>query len=172
MNFGHTYPRRRMAVLQVEHHLSVVYLKLRTASITLASKVDVLDVVGGVSDFPPVGMLPATCGGGGSDLPPAGMSPAKIEVDSTHMSASASANRFIDFSPLRLRKCRSFYIETNGTITQDFLQGWLARTNIRFAFAQLFRKSHISCGRPLRSWRPLTLMPTRKPNSDAALLWS
>jgi len=35
-------------------------------------------------------------GGGASDLPPVGISPARIEVDSTHMSASAIANRFME----------------------------------------------------------------------------
>ena len=73
-------------------------------SITLTSKVldmlDVLDVAGG---------------GGGSDLPPVGISPAKIEVDIAHMSASAIASRFMDVAPLRLRKCRNFYIKKNGT---------------------------------------------------------
>jgi hypothetical protein len=81
----------------------VVYLKLRTVSITLTSKVlDVLDE------------LDVAGGGGGSDLPPVGISPAKIEVDSAHMSASAIANRFMDVAPLRLRKCRDFYIKKNG----------------------------------------------------------
>jgi hypothetical protein len=58
-------------------------------SITLSKVLDVLavlDVVGG---------------GGGSDLPPVGISPARIEVDTTHMSASAIANRFMDVAPLR-----------------------------------------------------------------------
>ena len=80
----------------------MVYLRLRTVSITLTSKVpavlDVLDVVGG----------------GGSDLPSVGMLPARIEVDSAHMSTSAIANRFMDVAPLRLRKCRDFYIKKNG----------------------------------------------------------
>jgi hypothetical protein len=68
----------------------VVYLKLRTVSITLTSKVlDVLDVLD-------------VAGGGGSDLPPVGISPAKIEVDNAHMSASVIANRFMDVAPLRL----------------------------------------------------------------------
>jgi hypothetical protein len=98
-------------------------------SITLTSKADVLEVVDAFSDLPPAGMLPAS-GGGGSDFPPAGISPAKIEVDTTHMSASVIAIRFIDFAPLRLRKCRSFYIKKNGTTTRDLLQGRLERTNI------------------------------------------
>jgi hypothetical protein len=40
-------------------------------------------------------------GGGSSALPPVGMLPAKIGVDSAHMSASATANRFMDVAPLR-----------------------------------------------------------------------
>jgi hypothetical protein len=89
-----------------------VYFRLMIVSITLTSKVpDVLDVVGG---------------GGGSDLPPVGISPAKIEVDSTHVSASAIANRFIDVAPFEvLRKCQRVYIKNNGTRRQDLLQGGL-----------------------------------------------
>jgi len=85
----------------------VVYLRLRIVSITLTSKVldvlEVLDVVVG--------------SGGSSALPPVGMLPAKIGVESAHISASAIANRFINFAPLRLRKCRDFYIKNNGTTT-------------------------------------------------------
>ena len=80
----------------------MVYLRLRIVSITLTSKVldvlDVLDIVGG---------------GGVSALPSVGMFPAMIVVESAHMSASAIANRFIDVAPLRLRKCRDFYINGN-----------------------------------------------------------
>jgi hypothetical protein len=71
------------------HYFLVVYLRLMIASITLSKALDVLavlDVVGG---------------GGGSDLPPVGISPAKIEVDRTHTSASAIANRFMGVAPLR-----------------------------------------------------------------------
>jgi hypothetical protein len=75
------------------------------ASITLSKVLDVLavlDVAGG--------------GGGGSDFPPVGISPAMIEVDSTHMSASAIANRFIGCSSFEvLRKCQHVYIKKNGT---------------------------------------------------------
>ena len=107
-----------------------VYLRLMIVSITLTRKVlDVLDVVGG---------------GGVSDLPPVGISPAKIEVDSTHISASAIANRFIDVAPLRLRKCQRVYIKKNGTTTHDFLQGRLERLNIRFAFRSTSRYSKVS----------------------------
>lgn len=56
-------------------------------STTFAS--NVLDVVGG---------------GGGSDLPPVGISPAKIEADSTHISASAIANRFMDVASFEVEK--------------------------------------------------------------------
>jgi hypothetical protein len=56
-------------------------------------------------------------GGGSSALPPVGMLPAKIGVESAHISASAIANRFMNFAPLRLRKCRDFYIKNNGTTT-------------------------------------------------------
>lgn len=60
-------------------------------SITLTSKVpDVVDV---------------DVGGGVSALPSVGMFPAKIVVESAHMSVSAIASRFIDVAPLRLRKC-------------------------------------------------------------------
>jgi len=69
--------------------------------------VDGFDVVDGFSDFPPAGMLPAD-GGGGSDLPQAGISPAKIEVESAHMSASAIANRFMDFAPFEVEKMPKF----------------------------------------------------------------
>lgn len=109
-------------------------------SITLTSKVlDVVDVVD-VLD-----VLDVVAGGGGSSvLPPVGMLPAKIEVDSAHMSVSAIANRFMVVAPLRLRKCRDFYIKKNGTTTHDFLQGRLERLNIPFAFAQLLRKPKVS----------------------------
>jgi hypothetical protein len=71
-------------------------------SITLTSKLlDVLDVLDVVV-------------GGGSDLPSVGILPAKIEVDKAHMSANAVANCFMDVAPLRLRKCRDFYIKKNG----------------------------------------------------------
>ena len=68
----------------------VVYLRLRTVSITLTSKVldvvDVLDVVAG--------------GGGGSAIPVVGMLPANIDVDSAHMSTTAVINFFIVCSKL------------------------------------------------------------------------
>lgn len=83
-------------------------------------------------------------GGGGSTKPPVGMLPAKIEVESAHISASAIGNRFMGFAPLRLRKCRDFYIKKNGTTTHDFLQGRLERFNIRLAFAQLLRFPKVS----------------------------
>ncbi len=82
-------------------------------------------------------------GGGGSDLPVVGISPAKIEVDSTHVSVSAIANRFMVVAPLRLRKCQRIYIKNNGTLRQGFLQGELERITIRFAFAQLLRQSKV-----------------------------
>ena len=86
----HTYPCRPTGGTsrEIRALLLVVYLRLRTLSITLTSKV--LDVAGG--------------GCGGSVLPVVGMSPAKIEIDNTHTSASAIANRFIGVAPLRLRK--------------------------------------------------------------------
>jgi hypothetical protein len=66
----------------------VVYFRLRIVSITLTSKVlDVLDVVAVV------------VGGGVSLRPSVGMFPAKIDVDSTHMSASAIVNRFMGVAP-------------------------------------------------------------------------
>src|SRR5215217_2277115 len=127
-----------MAVLSLKNEalLLAVYLRLRTVNITLTSKVpdvpnvlEVLDVVGG---------------GGSSALPPVGMLPAKMGVDSAHMSASAIATRFMEFAPLRLKRCRSFYIKKNGTATQDFLQGGLERLNISVAFAQLLRLPKVS----------------------------
>lgn len=69
-------------------------------SITL-SKVSSSDVpvVGMLPTMPPAGispaMLDAAGGGGGSDLPSVGIKPAKVEVDSAHMSATATANLFI-----------------------------------------------------------------------------
>ncbi len=101
----HTYPLSRRGGSSFENEVLplVVYLRLRSVSTTLTSNVlDVLDV------------LDVAGGGGGSDLPPVGISPAKIEVDSTHIRASAIANRFMDVAPLRLRKCRDFYIKKNG----------------------------------------------------------
>jgi len=58
-----------------------------------------------------------SAGGGcaGSDFPPVGISPARIGVDSTHMSASAIANRFMDVTPFEvLRKMPRFFIKRNG----------------------------------------------------------
>jgi hypothetical protein len=141
-----------MAVLRMRMIPFVVYLRLRTVSIRLTSKVLVLDVLD-VLDV---------AGGGGSDLPPVGISPAKIEADSAHMSASAIANRFMDVAPFEVEKMPKFLHKKerakNGTTTQDFLQGRLERITIPFAFAQLLanRKSQISCGLPLRSWTRLT----------------
>ena len=101
----------------------MVYLRLRTVSITLTSKVlDVLDV------------LDVAGGGGGSDLPPVGISPPKIEVDSAHMSASAIANRFMDVAPFEVEKMPRFLHKKErsliGTTTQDFLQGAPERITI------------------------------------------
>ena len=98
---------------------------------------------------------------------PPGMSPAKIEVDSTHMSASAIANRFMDVAPLRLRKCQCVYIKKNGTLRQDFLQGRLERTNIPFAFAQLLRHSKVSI--LMRTTSPKLDISHLTPNEQAEL---
>ena len=76
-------------------------------------------------------VLGVAAGGAGSALPVVGMSPAKIEVDSTHVSASTVANRFMGVAPLRLRKCQQIYIKFNGTLREDFLQGGPERTTIR-----------------------------------------
>lgn len=69
----------------------MVYLRLRTVSMTLTSKVldalDVLDVVAG----------------GGSATPVVGMLPANIEVDSAHMSTTAVTTFFMVCSKLLLR---------------------------------------------------------------------
>ena len=60
-------------------------------SITLSKVLDV------DSDLPPAGISPAILdvAGGGADLPSVGIKPAKVEVDSAHMSATATANLFI-----------------------------------------------------------------------------
>ena len=75
-------PPNRGASLRMD--LFVIYLRLRTVTITVISKLldvlDVLDVVGG---------------GGVSALPSVGMFPAKIGIDSAQMRASAIANRFM-----------------------------------------------------------------------------
>lgn len=77
-----------------------VYIRVRIVSTTLTSSAFVAG--DGGSTTPTVGMLPATLvsvdggGVGGSTKPPVGILPAKIGVDTTHMSASASANRFMD----------------------------------------------------------------------------
>jgi hypothetical protein len=78
-------------------------------SITLTINVlDVLDVVGG----------------GVSALPPVGISPARIEVDSTHMSASAIANRFMGVAPFEvLRKMPTRLHKKEWNTRHDFLQG-------------------------------------------------
>ena len=94
----HTYPLPPMVVAHLNRVLVLaVYFRLMIVSITLTSKVlDVLDVGGG----------------GGSDLPPVGISPAKIDIDRTHISASAIANRFMDVAPFEvLRKCQPVYIK-------------------------------------------------------------
>ena len=103
----HSYPipPNGGASIESEALPLVVYLRLRTVSITLTSTVlEVLGVVvggGGSSDLPVVGMLP-------SDLPVVGISPAKIEVDSAHISASAIANRFMNVAPFEVEKMPKF----------------------------------------------------------------
>jgi hypothetical protein len=65
-------------------------------------------------------------GGGSSALPPVGMLPAKIGVDSAHMSASATANRFMDVAPFEvLRKMPAFYIK--GSTAKSHMQQSYAR---------------------------------------------
>jgi hypothetical protein len=68
-----------------EIEVLVVYLRVRIVSITLTSKVldvlAVLDVVGGDSDLPSVGIKPAN-----------------IEVDNAHTSTTAIANFFMSVS--------------------------------------------------------------------------
>jgi len=125
-------------------------------SITLTSKVlDVLDVVGGG-------------GGGGSDLPPVGISPAIIGADSAHVSASTIANCFMDVAPFEvLRNCQHIYIKNHGTRRQDFLQGGLERITIRFAFAQLLRKSKVSI--LMRTTSPKLDLSHLTPNEQAEL---
>ena len=75
----------------------VIYLRLRTVSITVTSKV--LDVLA---------VLDVVVGGGVSDLPSVGILPAKLKVDSVHMSASAIANRFMDVAPFEVEKMPRF----------------------------------------------------------------
>jgi hypothetical protein len=157
-------PRRAVSQLRVKPYRLVVYLSVISVSITLTSNVlevlEVLDVVVG--------------GGGSSALPPVGILPAKIGLESAHMSANAIASRFMDFAPLRFRKMPRFWHkkerERMELYGQDFLQGRRERITIAFAFAQLLanRKSQNPCGRPLRIWIRLTLLRTKKPNSDAA----
>jgi hypothetical protein len=75
----------------------VVYFRLRIVSITLTSKLlEVLAVVDVV------------VGGGVSARPSVGMFPAKIGVDSTHMSISVTASRFMDVAPFELRNAEIF----------------------------------------------------------------
>jgi tetratricopeptide (TPR) repeat protein len=151
----HTYPLPPMVVAHLNRVLVLaVYFRLMIVSITLTSKVpDVLDVVGG---------------GGGSDLPPVGISPAKMEVDSAHISASAIANRFMGIAPSEvLRKCQRVYIKNHGTRRQDFLQGGLERIIIRFAFAQLLRKSKVSI--LMRTTSPKLDLSHLSPNEQAEL---
>jgi hypothetical protein len=133
-------------------------------SITVNNVLDVLDVL-------------VVGGGGSSALPPVGMLPAKIGVDSAHMSASATANRFMDVAPFEvLRKMPVFLHKKKRsrmrTATQEILQGELERITIPFAFAQLLanRKSQNSCGLPLGSWIPLISRRTPKPRLDVKLL--
>lgn len=94
----------------------LVYLRLMIVSITLSKVLDV------GSDLPSVGikpaMLDAAGGGGGSAIPVVGIKPAKVEVDSAHMSATATANLFIcvilllwSFS----KRCGDSCIKENGT---------------------------------------------------------
>jgi hypothetical protein len=113
-------------------------------------------------------------GGGSSALPPVGMLPAKIGVDSAHMSASATANRFMDVAPFEvLRKMPVFLHKKKRsrmrTATQEILQGELERITIPFAFAQLLANQN-SCGLPLGSWIPLISRRTPKPRLDVKLL--
>jgi hypothetical protein len=98
-----------MAVAHLNQSLVfAVYFRLMIVSITVTNNVlYVLDVV--VGD------------GGGSDLPVVGMSPAQIEVDSAHMSASAITNRFMDFAPLRLRKCPTRLHKKEWNTNERFL---------------------------------------------------
>jgi tetratricopeptide (TPR) repeat protein len=81
----------------------------------------------------------------GADLSTAGMSPANAVDESTHASATDISNRFMDFSPLGLRRCKNFYIEIHETRRKDFLQGSWPITNIPFAFKRLltFRKTQL-----------------------------
>lgn len=58
-------------------------------------------------------VLEVVGGGGVSALPSVGMFPAKIDGDSVAMRVSAITNRFMVVAPLRLRKCRNFYINEN-----------------------------------------------------------
>jgi tetratricopeptide (TPR) repeat protein len=91
--------------------------------------------------------------------PTAGISPAKAVPERTHASAIAIINRFMDCSPLNLRRCKSFYIGLNRTTTQETLQGAWRQTNIRFAI-----------GRILTLRRPQLLMRTASPKLDLSHL--
>ena len=82
--FTHTSSCPPISGVSANFEALVVYLRLRTVSITLTSKVfDVLDVVAGA--------------GGGSAIPVVGMLPAKIEVDNAHISTTAVTSFFMVF---------------------------------------------------------------------------
>jgi hypothetical protein len=50
--------------------------------------------------------------------PTPGISPAKAVPERTHENVSASNNRFMDFSPLSLRRCKTSYIKMSRTRTK------------------------------------------------------
>jgi tetratricopeptide (TPR) repeat protein len=82
----------------------------------------------------------------GADLSTVGMSPAKAVPERTQANVTAINNRFMDFSPSSLRRCKNFYIEIHETRRKDFLQGSWLITNIPFAVSTLLtlRKSQIA----------------------------
>ena len=156
-------PARRLAV-SANFEALVVYLRLRTVSMTLTSKVldvlDVLDVVAG--------------GGGGSAIPVVGMLPANIEVDSAHISTTAITSFFMVFlAPLRFEKILRFLHkkerEQNEVACKVSCLGSRKRITIGLPFINTrFRKVQFSCERPLRSWIPLTLLRMKKLTSESA----
>jgi tetratricopeptide (TPR) repeat protein len=88
----------------------------------------------------------------GAGVPIVGMSPANAVTDRTHVKATIVRNRFIEVSPLGIKRCKVFYIGRNRTTTQDSLQGSGSQLNIRLA---LFRS--------LTSLRFLVSMRTASP---------
>src|ERR1044072_910696 len=70
----------------------------------------------------------------GAGAPTVGISPANADTEMRQINVTAKRNLFIDNSPLRLKRCKAFYIELNSTTTQASLQGSGSRTTIRLPY--------------------------------------